>query len=156
MAQPDRMPSGMSSAIALLIQTQNGTPVTVTNVRRNNTGSFTSVAAASTSSSNPTSITGTYGTLKIGADGSYIYTPSNSQANVQSLQEGQTVQDIFIYEATGPATGAPDTATLTITLSGKNDAPVANNDTATARELNEAGVAGIDPSGNVLANDSDC
>ncbi|MBV8685514.1 MAG: tandem-95 repeat protein [Alphaproteobacteria bacterium] len=92
---------------------------------------------------NPGTYAGTYGTLVVAADGSYTYTPG---AAAQALDTGDVVQDVFTYAATDGT--ASDTATLTVTVTGINDAPVANDDTATTDENSPV-------SGNVLANDTD-
>ncbi|HEY5720982.1 MAG TPA: Ig-like domain-containing protein [Allosphingosinicella sp.] len=91
----------------------------------------------------PGTYVGSYGTLAIAADGSYTYTPS---AAVQGLDVGETAQDVFAYTASDGT--ASDSANLTVTVTGLNDAPVANDDTASTTE--DASV-----SGNVLANDTD-
>jgi VCBS repeat-containing protein len=93
---------------------------------------------------NPGSYVGAFGTLTLAADGSYSYAPN---AAAQGLDDGETGQDVFSYTASDGT--ASDTATLTVTVNGANDAPVANDDTASTNE-NSAGV-----SGNVLANDTD-
>lgn len=74
---------------------------------------------------------GTYGTLTLNADGTYSYTLDNDSTAVQSLAEGQTVTDVFTYEVQD-AQGPENTAqtTLTITITGTNDAPVATGETA--------------------------
>ncbi|MEG5265568.1 BapA/Bap/LapF family large adhesin [Pseudomonas sp. JDS28PS106] len=59
---------------------------------------------------NGTSITGTYGTLLVRADGSYTYT---LKAGLTSAVIGQ--EDVFTYQLTHP-NGTTDTATLTIDL----------------------------------------
>ena len=88
---------------------------------------------ADTTSVNGTVIHGLYGTLTIGADGSYSYVVDNSNAAVQALDDGQTLVDIaFTYTATNGTTTA--TTTLTITVLGTNDAPVAHADTNSAQE----------------------
>jgi VCBS repeat-containing protein len=92
---------------------------------------------------NPGTYIGTYGTLVLAADGSYTYTPG---AAAQGLDDGEVVNDAFGYVASDGT--ASDTATLTVTVTGFNDAPVANDDTASTTE--EAAV-----SGNVLTNDTD-
>ena len=94
---------------------------------------------------NPGTYVGAHGTLILAADGSYTYT-ANSAA--QALDDGESVQDSFSYTASDGT--ASDSATLTITVHGANDAPVANDDSASTNENNIAGV-----SGNVLANDTD-
>ena len=92
---------------------------------------------------NPGTYTGSYGTLTLAANGSYTYTPN---AAAQGLDTGETAQDVFTYTASDGT--ASDTATLTVTVNGANDAPVANDDTAATTEDASA-------SGNVLANDTD-
>jgi len=93
---------------------------------------------------NPGTYVGAYGTLVLAANGSYTYTPN---AAAQGLDTGEVAQDVFSYTASDGT--ASDTATLTVTVNGANDAPVANDDTAATNE-DSAGV-----SGNVLANDTD-
>jgi VCBS repeat-containing protein len=89
------------------------------------------------------SFNGVYGTLTLNANGTYSYTP---YASTQSLALGQNVTDTFTYTVSdGTLT---DTGTLTITIAGRNDAPVANPDTASAGENQTISV-------NVLANDTD-
>ena len=92
---------------------------------------------------NPGTYVGTYGTLVIAADGSYTYTPG---AGAQGLDVGETAQDVFTYAASDGT--ASDTATLTVTVTGLNDAPVANDDTNSTDENSPV-------SGNALANDTD-
>ena len=78
---------------------------------------------------NPGTYVGANGTLVLAANGSYTYTPN---AGAQSLDDGESVQDVFNYTATDGT--ASDTATLTVTVNGVNDAPIANDDTAAATE----------------------
>lgn len=99
---------------------------------------------------------GTYGWLTLNADGSYSYRLDNSLTAVQALRPGNSLVETFNYSIVDTA-GASDTALLTITIRGSNDAPVATNDNAVAVEaggLNNAN-AGSNPSGNVLTNDID-
>ncbi len=93
-------------------------------------GGTTSVSAGSSYNSSGTSVTGTYGTLTLGADGTYTYIADQNAANI--LDAGDTVTDVFTYTVSdGTAT---DTATLTITVTGVNDAPVAQNDVGYIQE----------------------
>ena len=78
---------------------------------------------------NPGTYVGAYGTLVLAADGSYTYTPN---AAAQALDDGEAVSDVFSYTASDGT--ASDTATLTVTVNGLNDAPVANDDTASTNE----------------------
>lgn len=88
-------------------------------------------------------IAGSYGTLVLNADGGYAYTLNNDNADVQALDDGETLTDTFDYSVSD-GFNAPDSATLTITIFGTNDAPVARADTNWALE------DGVDASGNVL------
>ena len=85
-------------------------------------GSAQSVSANSTYASSYTSATGSYGTLRIGADGTYQYIASSSAGD-----------DVFTYTVTDEF-GATTTATLTITVNATNNAPVAVNDTDSITE----------------------
>ncbi|HKQ95911.1 MAG TPA: Ig-like domain-containing protein, partial [Aestuariivirgaceae bacterium] len=119
------------------------------NVLSNDTDADTSdvlsVAAVNGQAANVgASVAGTYGSVVIGADGSYSFTP-NSAAN--ALAAGETATDTFTYTVSD-GNGGTATASLTITITGTNDGPVAVADTAGTDE--DAAV-----SGNVLANDTD-
>ncbi len=95
----------------------------ITQIKENG-GSNSAVSSGSSHNSSGTSVTGTYGTLTIGADGSYTYIANTAAA--EALDAGDTANDVFHYTLSdGTAT---DTATITITILGANDAPVARND----------------------------
>lgn len=97
-----------------------------------NTGSGSDVPADTTSTStNATSINGDYGTLKIGADGSYTYTVDNNKPAVQALNVNGTLTDVFTYTVQD-ASGESSSATITVTVKGANDAPVVANPIADA------------------------
>ena len=85
------------------------------------TGGSNSTVSSGTTYLDGTSVTGTYGTLTIGADGSYTYTANQSAADALAAG-GDPVTDSFTYTADGA------TATLIITVTGINDDPVAQND----------------------------
>ena len=85
--------------------------------------------------------------LTMNADGSYSY---DTNGAFNSLSLGQTATDSFTYTATDSA-GATDTATLTITVNGANDAPVAADDAGSVAEDGTLVVA----ANGVLSNDSD-
>lgn len=91
----------------------------------------------------PGTFNGAYGTLVLNADGTYTYTPDGS---TQALALGQSVQDSFTYVVSDGSLS--DTGTLTITIAGRNDAPVADPDAASTGENQALLIA-------VLANDSD-
>ena len=95
------------------------------------------------------SVTGTYGTLTIGADGSYTYTAD--QAAADALDAGDTATDVFVYTIDDGDDEA--TATLTITVTGVNDTPVAVNDTDSVNE--DATVSKSASQDDVLNDDTD-
>jgi VCBS repeat-containing protein len=66
---------------------------------------------------------GVYGTLTLNSDGSYSYTADQSVTD--KLATGQTVTDNFTYTVSD-GKGGTDTAQLTVTVTGTNDAPIAN------------------------------
>src|SRR5690606_24466978 len=68
------------------------------------------------------SISGDHGQLKVKADGSYVYSLDNTDPAVQALKQGETLTEVFSYTVTD-GEGGNDTAALTITINGANDAP---------------------------------
>ncbi len=68
-------------------------------------------------------ITGTYGTLTLNADGSWSYTLNNADADTNGLAAGQAATDVFTYTMKD-GSDATSTSTLTINITGSNDAPV--------------------------------
>jgi VCBS repeat-containing protein len=64
---------------------------------------------------------GAYGDLTLGTDGQWSYALDNDAA--QGLKAGETAQEIFTVKVTD-ASGASDTQTVTVTVTGTNDAPV--------------------------------
>ncbi len=93
--------------------------------------------------------TGTYGSVTIAANGSYSYALNNANPAVQALGVGQTLTETFNYSISD-GHGGTSSSTLTITIAGTNDGPVANPDTNTVAEDTVAAVTG-----NVLTNDTD-
>jgi VCBS repeat-containing protein len=68
--------------------------------------------------------------VSLNSNGGFSYDPSGSAA-LQSLGAGQTVNDTFTYTLDD---GSTSTATVTINVTGINDAPVARNDSFSATE----------------------
>ncbi len=91
---------------------------------------------------------GNYGSLTLAAGGVYTYALDNASFAVQSLAAGQTVTESFDYQATDGLVSTP--STLSITLTGTNDAPVITADFATVQKDGD-----IATTGNVLSNDTD-
>jgi VCBS repeat-containing protein len=83
--------------------------------------------------------------LTMRADGTYDYDPT---AGLSHLAAGQTYQDSFTYTATD-SVGASSTATMTITVTGRNDAPVASGQTMEL-QADDASAVGL-----LTANDVD-
>ncbi|WP_315809276.1 VCBS domain-containing protein [Pseudomonas sp. C9-3] len=102
------------------------------------------------------SLRGQYGTLTLNQDGSWSYALDNTLPEVEALRaSGQTLQDKFTYLGADIWGGATP-GLLTITIDGRNDTPIASDDTATAVEAGGVnnGTPGVDPRGNVLDNDT--
>jgi len=104
-----------------------------------------------------TQLRGLYGTLTMQRDGAWDYVVDNDSPAVEALRiSGQTVKDVFSYTVSD-IYGARTNTTLSVTIDGRNDDPIANDDTATAVEAGGAanGTPGVNPGGNVLDNDTD-
>ncbi|MEN0107345.1 MAG: VCBS domain-containing protein, partial [Pseudomonas sp.] len=131
----------------------DGTPLTVTAIQTSG-GTVGTVGQV---------LNGLYGTLTLNANGSYSYVVNNSLPAVQALLPGSPpLQDVFTYTASDGDVAHPgnQTATLTINIAGRNDAPVAVNDTVTAVEAGGVNnnVPGTNPSVSapgLLGNDTD-
>jgi VCBS repeat-containing protein len=83
--------------------------------------------------------------LTLNADGSYSFDPSD--AAYQDLGVGES-RDVVVSYTADDGNGGTDTGTLTITVTGTNDAPVAVDDAA-------AGSEDTLITGSVAANDTD-
>jgi VCBS repeat-containing protein len=88
-----------------------------------------------------TSLAGTYGHLTLNANGSYSYVADQPAAD--ALGAGVTANDVFTYTVTDPDGAVSNTATLTITITGTNDAPVAVADTGAVAEDATLAVAAL-------------
>ncbi|NDI02537.1 MAG: hypothetical protein EBY57_12250, partial [Actinobacteria bacterium] len=117
--------------------------ITVTNISHTNGNSGN--VTASTTYADGESIVGTYGTLVIGADGSYEFTPNDV------LGASETGNDVFTYTVSDGTDTS--TATLTITTTGANDAPVADNETGAVNE--DATLTVSDGTSDLLHGDTD-
>ncbi|MEB3166162.1 MAG: VCBS domain-containing protein [Cyanobacteriota bacterium] len=109
--------------------------------------------AAGTTSANGTLVQGTYGTLRIGANGSYLYDVDENNAALIALGQGVAVTDVFTYQV-ADSQGLLSSATLTITIVGGNDGPTAVNDYEYLKEglTIPAAIGTTDSSGAVLIN----
>jgi trimeric autotransporter adhesin len=95
------------------------------------------------------SLSGSFGTLTFATDGGYSYVLAGSITDARALGSTEVLTETFSYTVTdGAADPMYDSAALTVTIQGVNDAPVAVDDLA---EVSEDGLTIV--SGNVLAND---
>ncbi len=92
--------------------------------------------------------------MTISANGSYQYIVDNNNAAVQALRlSSQSLTDVFTYQVVDTA-GLTSLATLTVTIQGANDNPVAVVDAGTATA--GSNISSDTPAtGNVLSNDTD-
>ncbi|HET9977618.1 MAG TPA: Ig-like domain-containing protein, partial [Burkholderiaceae bacterium] len=86
----------------------------------------------------PQSASGSFGGFTLAANGAWTYTLSNAAANVQALAEGQSVSETFVV-----ATNTGASASITVTVVGSNDAPVAASATINAVEEGTAIALGL-------------
>ena len=126
----------------------NSDTLKVSAISSNSTG-----ASASPSGTGAYTVAGKYGTLTIYANGNYSYAVDNTKAAVDALLSG-TLSEVFSYTASD-SKGGTASATLTVTINGSNDAPLAYNDYNTAKEITTSSNTGYNATGNVLTNDTD-
>jgi VCBS repeat-containing protein len=98
-------------------------------------------------------LVGLYGTLTLGADGSWTYALDDTDPDTNALAEGQVVTDAFTYTMSD-ANGAPSIAALTITVTGGNDAPVVTG-AVDSGEITEASQPVLEADGTIDFGDVD-
>jgi large repetitive protein len=98
----------------------NNDPLKVCGIVAGNSASVPSTGVGSP-------VVGTFGTVTLNADGTYSYQVDRTNQTVLALQQGQTVTDVFTY-CLSDGKGGFDKTTLTITITGVNDCPVAVSD----------------------------
>jgi len=94
--------------------------------------------------------TGEYGTLEYNElTGAYTYTLND---NAQTLVQGESAKETFTYTVTD-ADGDTSTATLSITVDGRNDAPIATPSTSSGDEDTSIAVSlgGTDVDGTIAS-----
>ena len=128
----------------LSVDAANGVLVNDTDVDAGSTRTVTAVQGV-------TANVGTATTLASGAvvtlntDGSYDFVPG------ETLGVGETANEVINYTITDDQ-GATSTSTLTITVTGVNDAPIATADT---NAVTEDATLSVDAANGVLVNDTD-
>ncbi|WP_286220915.1 VCBS domain-containing protein [Marinobacter apostichopi] len=98
---------------------------------------------------NAETLTGTYGNLVVGENGTWTYSADNSQGAIQDLAPGQSLSDSFVVTNADGVT----TETVTITINGTDDAPVISGDTTGSVTENDA--ATLTTTGTLAAADGD-
>ena len=121
--------------------TDEDTSLTTANVLANDTD----VDAGDVLSVTNLDTTSTVGLVTDNGDGTFSYDPNGQ---FESLAAGETATDSFSYTV-DDGNGGTDTATVTVTINGVNDAPIAMDDTGTTDEDTSFTTA------NVLVNDTD-
>ncbi|MFZ3175435.1 MAG: VCBS domain-containing protein, partial [Thiobacillus sp.] len=119
-----------------------------TDVDAGDTKAVSAVAFGATSGTVGSALNGAYGTLTLNADGSYSYVADRPAA--QALAAGQVRTEAFTYTVRDTA-GATSNTTLTFTITGTNDVPVAVAD----RILVSKGATVTLPAIALIGNDTD-
>lgn len=108
-----------------------------------------------------TSVSGTYGSITVNADGTYTYTLNNGTngdggSSVQKLAEGEHYDEVFSVTVSD-GHGGETTQNITITVHGTNDAPTAANNAGSVVEDDRTSTTEghTTSDGNILANDND-
>ncbi|MFN7096209.1 MAG: VCBS domain-containing protein, partial [Gammaproteobacteria bacterium] len=99
--------------------------------------------------SGASSVLGNYGSFIVNPDGSYVYQLDVNNPVILALIPGQQLTEVIPYEAASDS-GLLSSASLTITIIGRNDGPIVQNENLITTEDAPAALTG-----NVLTNDSD-
>lgn len=95
-------------------------------------------------------LTGTYGTFTVDANGVWTYTLGNDAAHIQGLNEGEVVSEVFTVFAVD-VHGAKTSQQVTVNITGTNDIPkISGMDTGSVEEAD-----GSSTSGNFVTSDVD-
>lgn len=124
-----------------------GQSLTVIGVARDNLGPVANGAVG-------TSVTGRYGSITVGADGSYTYVVSTTNPNTIALDGTRFGSEVFGYSISDGS--RTSNATITISVRGTNDLPIARDDIRSIGEdVRVGGVIVNTVPGSVLGNDED-
>src|SRR5207249_5818186 len=115
-----------------------GDPSATGNVLTNDTdvdtGATKAVASVNGVAANVgVAVTGTYGSVTINSNGSYAYTLNNADPDTQALAQGTSATDVFTYSVTDQF-GATSSSTVTVTITGTNDAATVSSDSKSVTE----------------------
>ncbi|MCL1056738.1 VCBS domain-containing protein [Shewanella gelidimarina] len=99
-------------------------------------------------------LVGNYGTLKMGADGTYHYQLDNKNLNIQSMREGETHSDNFLIDYTDAA-GTLKHSLLNIGVHGTNDAPLLTGTFELSRSIDSGFLTKTHSYGHIMLSDVD-
>jgi VCBS repeat-containing protein len=133
--------SGTTTTVPSATDTDPGFTLNVDAIRLPAETSGTIVTPSATGSR-----TGQYGTITIDTNGNYTYSLNNGSAAVRALVPGQLATESFVYSVSDGVHATE--ATITISIDGRNDPPIAQNDSFVTAQGSPATI-------NVRANDSD-
>ena len=89
------------------------------------------------------SVLGSYGSIVVNGDGTYTYTLDNNNAAVDALDNGETLTETFGYTISD-GEGGTSSATLSITIDGTNDAPLAGGTIPPQTDLDADTISTVD------------
>jgi VCBS repeat-containing protein len=114
---------------------ENAATTTATgNVLTNDIGTGLVVSAVNSGAASVgQSVTGTYGSIVITSNGSYTYTLNNADADTNNLAAGVQVNDVFSYSISN-GVGGIASSTVSVRITGVNDAPTLSNGTGAVTE----------------------
>ena len=87
-------------------------------------------------------VNGNYGDIVVNGDGTYTYTIDNTNADVDALDNGETLTEIFTYTLTDNE-GGTASATISITIDGANDAPIAGGTLTNQTDADADSISGV-------------
>ena len=99
-------------------------------------------------------ITGTYGSLLLNADGTWTYTLDNNNPATNALAQGAHADDVFSYTESDHH-GGTSTTTLTVGITGTNDAPTLSDVKAGTLTDTAAADSFSDLTGTLVGTDVD-
>ena len=110
------------------------------------TGTATDGVIGAESGNSAASFETDYGKLTLNPDGTYSYELNNDSDAVQKLGDKETHTETFDVTTTD-AHGSSHTETITVVITGTNDAPVITNHGSDTLNLKEAGVGTVEQGG---------
>ena len=99
-------------------------------------------------------VNGTYGSITLNSDGSYTYTVDDNNADVDALDNGETLTESFTYTVSDNEGGTAQ-ATLNITINGTNDAPIVGGTIADQTDDDADTITTVDVTGAFSDVDGD-